>query len=166
MKVLIAALAVVPLLLVGCAGGQGVRQEPMERGWVDRSVLDKPEYHVFRETYDTVKIQNDVVDLLSKVDQGVDVTVFFGTWCSDSKREVPRFFRIVDKAGFPADRIKLYALDRTKKSGDGLTEKFHIERIPTFIFQKQGEEIGRITESATTTLEGDMLNICAGAQSR
>ncbi len=154
------------VLLIGCSGSQTTKEEPIERGLVDRSVLDRPEHQAFRTMYDTVHVQNDVIDLISKVDEGVDVTVFFGTWCPDSRREVPRFLRIVDRAGMAGDRIKLYALDRTKKSSDGLTEQYHIERVPTFIFLKNGEEIGRITESARTTLEGDMLNILAAAQKR
>ena len=103
--------------------------------------------------------------MIRSVQEGVDVTIFFGGWCGDSKREVPRFLRLADQSGFPKSRIKLYALDRTKKSDDGLTEKFGIERIPTFIFLKDGKEMGRITESPKTTLEGDVLTILArGAQ--
>ena len=160
----IAALALVGLVFFGCAGTGNSLQEPIERGWVERSVLARPEHQVFQTVYDTVKIDNGVADLIAKVDSGVDITVFFGTWCPDSRRQVPRFFRVADRAGIAPESIRLYALDRTKKSSDGLTDKYRIEKVPTFIFLKNGDEIGRITESPTTTIEGDMLAILAGSQ--
>ena len=67
--------------------------------------------------------------------------MFLGAWCSDSRREVPRFLKIADLAGMDATRIKLYGLDRTKKSSDGLTDRYGIERVPTFIFLRGDKEV-------------------------
>src|SRR5687768_16449728 len=36
---------------------------------------------------------------LASVPPGAEVTVFLGTWCGDSRRELPRFWRAVDLAG-------------------------------------------------------------------
>jgi len=166
MKKLLIAVAAMAALLSGCAGRPVTRQEVIERGWVNRSVLDKPEHHLFKTTYDTVRIGEDYVDMIARADSGIDVLVFFGTWCPDSRREVPRFLKVADMAHMPADHIKLYGLDRSKKSDDGLTEQYGIERVPTFIFLKGSEEIGRITEIPATTIEGDMLSILARAHSQ
>jgi thiol-disulfide isomerase/thioredoxin len=138
----------------------------METGWVDRSVLDKPEYSVFRTTYDSVHVGEQFVEMIRSVQAGVDFIVFFGTWCEDSEREVPRFLKIADLAEIPADLIRLYGLDRSKKSSDGLTDKFDIKSVPTIIFLRNGREIGRIVEKPQTTVEEDMLSILAGAQSQ
>lgn len=163
MKSLTAILVTSIVLLNGCSAGHLTKQEVIERGWVDRSVLDKPEHHDFKAVYDSVRVGEDYVDMIARADSGIQVIVFFGTWCSDSRREVPRFLKIADLARMPAGMMKLYGLDRSKKSQDGLTDQYGIDRVPTFIFLKGGEEIGRITEVPVTTIEGDMLSILARA---
>ena len=166
MNRLLIVVAATIALLSGCAGSSGTQQEAIERGWLNRSVLDRPEHYQFKATYDTVKIGEDYVNMIAQADSGVDVIVFFGTWCPDSRREVPRFLKVADMAHMTPERIKLYGLDRSKKSADGLTSQYGIERVPTFIYLKGGEEIGRITEFPATTIEGDMLSILARASSR
>ncbi len=147
--------------LLGCAGTAPSSADAPDRGWVARDILDTPPYAPFHAGYDTAKIAPEFVPMIRQVREGVEVTIFFGAWCGDSKREVPRFLTLADQSGFPKSSIRLYALDRTKRSDDGLTQKFAIERIPTFIFLKDGKEIGRITESPTSTMEGDVLTILA-----
>lgn len=90
---------------------------------------------------------------------GVEVLAIVGTWCGDSKREVPRFFKIADQAGFPMEKVTLVAVDRSKKDAGGLTEKHAITRVPTFVFLRAGQEIGRVTERPKTTLENDIADI-------
>jgi len=154
-------ILIAAVLVSGCAGSALPARDGVDRGWVSRDTLNTPPYAPFKEGYDTAKVAQEFVPMIRSVREGVEVTIFFGGWCPDSRREVPRFLRIADESGFPASGIRLYALDRTKKSADGLTAKFAIERIPTFIFQKGGKEIGRITEFPVTTLEGDILTILA-----
>jgi len=148
-------------ILSGCAGQ---REAQVERGWIDRATLMKPEHHQFSERYDTVQVEQQFVPMIKNVEDSVSTIVFLGTWCPDSRREVPRFLKVADEAGIAPERIRLYALDRTKKSDDGLSEQYHIERIPTFIFLKHGEEIGRITEVPEKSVEQDMLLILANAK--
>lgn len=152
------------VLLAGCWIQPVQHDEQADLGWIDRAVLDKPEHHQFKEVYDTVQVESRFVEMIKQVDNGVSTLVFLGTWCPDSKREVPRFLKTADLAGVPPESIKLYALDRSKKSADGLTEKYQIERVPTFIFLKEGEEIGRIVERPRTSVEADMLMIMGKAK--
>jgi thiol-disulfide isomerase/thioredoxin len=159
-------LASAAALLLGCASSAPPEAGAPDRGWVPREILATPPYAAFHAGYDSAKIAPEFVPMIRQVREGVEVTIFFGGWCSDSRREVPRFLKLADEAGFPQSSVRLYALDRTKKSDDGLTEKFGIQRIPTFIFMKQGSEIGRITESPATTLEGDVLTILARSLQR
>ncbi len=85
-----------------------------------------------------------------------DVLLFIGTWCGDSKREVPRYFKIMDQAGLEEARLTIIGLDRTKVDADGLTERWGIEYVPTLIVTREGQELGRIVERPETTLEGDI----------
>jgi len=91
------------------------------------------------------------------------ILVFMGTWCGDSKREVPRFIKILEAADFPMKNLKIVAVDRRKemykKSPTGEEWGLSIKRVPTFIFYKDGKETNRIIESPIATLEADIKKI-------
>jgi hypothetical protein len=111
-------------------------------------------------------VQTEFIDLIQKAGEGVQTIVFLGTWCSDSRHHVPRFLKVIDLAWPSLQRVTLIGVDRNKKSPEGTEVQYHIERVPTFIFLKNGEEIGRITENPQTTLEGDMLSILASGMAQ
>lgn len=159
-------VGIVLLLLTGCGTSGGIKKETIETGWMQRSAFDEPGLREFKVRYDTVALEQDLVGMIRSTNAGVNVLVFFGTWCGDSRREVPHFLKIADQSGIDSSRIRLYGLDRSKKSSDGLSDKYHIEKVPTFIFLKNGDEVGRITEKPTGTLEADMLAILAAAQQK
>lgn len=159
------------LLLVSCstskdAGTTTQTSEKMELGWLHRSDFVTPEYPLFGENYDTTHIEPQFVDMIHRLQDGVEVVVVFGTWCGDSKRNVPRFLKLADLASIPPERIRFYGVDRSKKSSDGVTERYHIERVPTFIFLKNGNEVGRIIESPKHSMEDDILAILADAMNK
>ncbi len=94
----------------------------------------------------------------------VDVLAIVATWCPDTRRELPRFFKIADRAGWAMARVRLLAVDRTKKDAEGLTATWNVTRVPTFIFLRGGREIGRVVERPATTLEKDIAAILEPAQ--
>lgn len=91
------------------------------------------------------------------------IEAYMGTWCGDSKREVPRFYKILETAGFNLDRLTMIAVDNSreayKQSPGGEHEGKTIHRVPTFIIKKNGVEHNRIVETPVTTLEEDLLAI-------
>jgi thiol-disulfide isomerase/thioredoxin len=91
----------------------------------------------------------------------VTVLAIVGTWCIDTKRMLPPFFAVLDAAQLPESIVTIVGVDRTKKDAEGLTEKWGVTRVPTFIFFRRGEEIGRVVEklAAGTTLEREMLRV-------
>lgn len=89
----------------------------------------------------------------------VDIICFLGTWCSDSKRDVPRMIRIFQTKNIAPEKLRLIGLDRAKKSPGGEEAEYGIERVPTFVILRDGEEIGRIVEAPLASLEKDMLGI-------
>ncbi len=95
-----------------------------------------------------------------------DVTVFaiVATWCPDTKRELPRFFAIMEASGIPETALTMVAVDRTKKDAEGMTERLGITRVPTFVFLRKGEEIGRFVERVPpdSTLEREIARVLAG----
>jgi len=90
---------------------------------------------------------------------GLRITVVLGTWCPDSRREVPRFMKIVDLWGFPKQKIHMIGVDLDKVAPLGNFSLLDIQRVPTFIFYKNNIEAGRIIETPVTSLEQDMVKI-------
>lgn len=94
------------------------------------------------------------------------IELFMGTWCGDSKREVPRFYKLLEASGFPLERLTAVAVDREKatykQSPGGEDEGKNIHRVPTFIFYKNGVEVNRITERPVQSLEEDIRQIING----
>lgn len=152
------------LMPPGTGGCSSLQTDAPDLGWVDRNVLNTSPYAAFKAGYDAYAVDTNMVNLIRQVNEGVETIIFFGAWCSDSKREVPCFLKIADHAGMSGGRLRLYALDRSKKSADGLTDRYRIELVPTFIVLRNGEEIGRIVEKPKTTIEGDLLALLAAAR--
>lgn len=89
--------------------------------------------------------------------------VFFGSWCGDSKREVPRMSKIFNELSIPEKSIQWIALDDSsvfyKQSPQHEEKGVNIFRVPTFIVYEKGVEIGRINEFPVETLERDLQKI-------
>jgi hypothetical protein len=89
-----------------------------------------------------------------------------GTWGPDSKREMPRYFATMAAAGISDSVLTMVGVDRTKKDAEGLTEKWGITRVPTFVFLRDGREIGRFVERtpAGSSFEAEIAKILSGRQ--
>jgi thiol-disulfide isomerase/thioredoxin len=97
--------------------------------------------------------------LRKSIGDDLSILIVLGTWCPDSRREVPRFMKIVEETGFPVERIEFVGVDNTKLAPVGGYDTLNIERVPTFIFLRNKVEAGRIIETPVTSLEQDMQNI-------
>ena len=86
----------------------------------------------------------------------VSVLLFFGTWCHDSEREVPRLLKLLKTAGLSEDKLTLIALDYRKREPEGRATEFNVRFTPTAIFMRDGEEVGRIVERPKTSLYEDI----------
>jgi thiol-disulfide isomerase/thioredoxin len=108
-----------------------------------------------------IKVVRELIDV--DVNQSYSVTIFFGTWCSDSKREVPRLLKVLDAVNFPKANVHLVAVGDAdplyRQSPDHEEKGQHLYRVPTFIISKSGDEVGRIVEFPATSLERDLLAI-------
>jgi len=58
------------------------------------------QYPIFKSKYKSYEV-NTMYDL--SIIRDMDFVIMFGTWCHDSKREVPRMLRILDSAGVGTD---------------------------------------------------------------
>ena len=140
--------------LVGQINLDGLNSDSYE-GWYSSN---HKSYHVNSEIMASIK------DVLAHH----KILVFMGTWCGDSKREVPRFIKTLENVNFPMENLKIVAVDRRKgmykKSPTGEEWGLSIKRVPTFIFYKDGKETNRIIESPITTLEADIKAIVTNVE--
>ncbi len=118
----------------------------------------------FKESYDanyaSYAVDSTALKNLSKVLKGRNITVVLGTWCGDSKLQVPHFLKIMDAIKFDPSGIRFIGVDGTKHAENGIIDNMKITNVPTFIFtDKNGAEVARITERPIETLEKDMIKI-------
>jgi thiol-disulfide isomerase/thioredoxin len=102
---------------------------------------------------------------LASIQPGAEVTVFLGTWCSDSRREVPRFWKALAEAGFDVPfEIHYVGVDRGKKEPAAALAESDVRYLPTFIVRRDGRETGRIVENSPNGVERDLLNLLTGKE--
>lgn len=116
----------------------------------------------FETEYDLYTTNIEAIAELGQYSGTYSVIIVLGSWCGDSREQVPRFLRIIDELGIPDDMIRFIAVDRTKSSGELEMQpevELNTEKVPTFIIISNGKEIGRIIETPEESLEIDLLKI-------
>ena len=110
--------------------------------------------------YDSYKPDPARVEMLkSKVGENLRIDIYLGLWCSDSRNNVPAFIKILDAAGV-AVPVKFFNVQRKPvKTIKYFSDKYQIEKVPTFIFYSGDKEIGRIIENPTVDLVEDSIAI-------
>ncbi|MDY0780913.1 thioredoxin family protein [Tenacibaculum sp. IB213877] len=136
--------------LIGIATKESFKQEPYGSEW-------------FNDYYEYYETDKKIIAQIKPLLEGVTIKVFMGTWCGDSQREIPNFYKLMDEAGFDYKNLELITVNRKKKA-KGLEKGYNINFVPTFIFYKDGKELGRFVEHAVgnSTIENDFLKILSG----
>lgn len=128
------------------------------------SFMQEPYNSWFEDGYASYNVDLEVVKEIKENLDGVTVKAFMGTWCGDSKRETPRFYKIAEEIGLSQSQIDLVTVNRSKKTPDNLQEGYDVFKVPTFIFYKDGKEVGRFVEYPRETLEKDILKILSNQE--
>jgi thiol-disulfide isomerase/thioredoxin len=130
--------------------------------------IEELQQEPFAEWYqmesDGYEVDTELTNAISNPGQ-YTYEVFLGTWCGDSRREVPRMEKIFSEMGIDMSNVLIVTLDRDKISPNGEQEGKDIRYVPTLIVNKDNQEIGRIVESPsseTATLESDLFEISLG----
>lgn len=138
--------------------------KPVLVGVADRSAFQDTSYSKwYAPEYENYRVKTKDLDSLAGKIKDFQITIVMGTWCSDSHREIPRFYKILDTLKYPESSVKLILVDKNKKDLSGEVDSLNIELVPTIIFYKDGIEKGRISEAPQETLEKDTYNIVTGA---
>ena len=131
-------------------------------GQCNRKAFDKDAFKKwFTDEYENYNTDDVIINKLKKFTKlnDTEILIIFSTWCHDSRRELPRFYKIADEVGYSKFNLRLVAVDTKKSSRNKSLEGIEFTRIPTFIFYNNGIEIGRIVESVKVSLESDILEI-------
>jgi hypothetical protein len=110
--------------------------------------------------YDEYSINSEPLNKLMDIKtDNLKIKIVMGTWCPDSRREVPEFMRILDIWRFPLSQVTFIGVDKSKKAAVSELDSLDIQKVPTFIFYKNNIQSGRIIENPVTSLEQDIVNI-------
>ncbi|HEX6431602.1 MAG TPA: thioredoxin family protein [Niastella sp.] len=120
----------------------------------------------FNKNYAGYSIDSNTANQIKPLLKNKQFFLFMGTWCGDSRREVPRMYKILDYCQVKLSRIELINLnnsDTAYKQSPGHEERgLNILRVPTLLIYENGHEVGRVVESPVASLEKDMLAIVTG----
>lgn len=142
---------------------QTIQQPTLLTGVVHKDDFSKPPYSFwFERNYNNYNPDEQTISEIKKYIDGVTIKAFMGTWCGDSKRETPQLYKILELTGFDESNLEMITMNRSKKTPEKLEEGLDIFRVPTFIFYRNNEEIGRYVEYPQESLEEDILKILSG----
>jgi hypothetical protein len=136
------------------------KQQEMLLGTIFREDLHDAPYQWMDSTFNAYAPDTTLLPALALKMKDVKIEIILGTWCSDSREQVPRLYKILSAIQYPVETIALYCVDRTKMFPPGLPQEKNVSAIPTiYFYKKDGTEIGNLVEKPETTLEQDMLQI-------
>lgn len=136
------------VMLIGRANRQGLEMEEFSN-W-------------YRPGYNDYEPKKEVIEKLQPLIKDVKIELFMGTWCEDSHRDVPHLYKILDQLDYNESNMDVYAVSEEKTTPEGFEKDKNIIQVPTIIFYKDGNELGRIVEYSIRTLEEDMYDILSG----
>jgi thiol-disulfide isomerase/thioredoxin len=122
--------------------------------------IREPHSEWYLKGFDEYQPDQAVIKKLHEISKDdLSIKIVMGTWCPDSRREVPRFMKVLDAWRFPMEKVTFIGVDIDKQSPVGEYDKLEIQRVPTFIIYKNNIEAGRIIENPMTSLEQDIVFI-------
>jgi hypothetical protein len=139
-----------------------ISHEKILIGRVERTAFQDSSW--YKENYDLYTPRPKLVAQIDTYGVHDSVCIVFGSWCSDSHMWVPMFLRVVDST-ILAQHVAFIAVPRSAGWRDQLTPGLNIEKVPTFIFYRDGKEIGRIVEEPEGDLSDSIVKILKGNNS-
>jgi thiol-disulfide isomerase/thioredoxin len=116
----------------------------------------------FVEEYNKISVDPQWGKDLQPHLKGLKIKVFMGTWCEDSQREIPHFFKLLDQIEFDTNNIEMHAMSEEKTTPQNFEQGLEIYNVPTLIFTKNEYEINRFVELPVNSLESDIATIIKG----
>lgn len=144
---------------------QSFAQDSMIVGETSKEeLMNNTNFEWFDTNYNNFKTDSELIKKIKRLlnKNKYSIEVYFGTWCSDSQREVPEFIKILDESKFNYKKLKLIGVPESKEVPGVSEEKskeLNITNVPTIIVYENGKEVNRYVEYARETLEKDLIKI-------
>ena len=68
----------------------------------------------FNQDYRRISIDAKWTENVKPYLKGLRVKIFMGTWCEDSQRQIPHFFKLLESLEFDQNHIEMYAMSEEK----------------------------------------------------
>lgn len=147
-------------IVISCVWAAGYRQEgrvemvgPLTQEEILQALPD------WRDRMVGYAPQSGALDELKAFPDFVQVEVYLGTWCSDSKAHVAAFFQVLNLIDSPQIQASYVGVPKELKAREPYIAGKNIAKLPTFIVLVNGVEKGRIVETPERTVEQDLLAI-------
>ena len=136
MKAKIKALATVPVLvfsLFGCSS----TSPSMAIGNISSELL-AADYPAFSSKNSGFIVNDSEKNIIKSWPEDINFEVYFGTWCHDSVREVPKLLKVLDGKF----SLTLIALDYRKSEPKGRAKIHNVKYTPTIIVLSARGRVG------------------------
>ncbi|GAA4315630.1 hypothetical protein GCM10023115_26620 [Pontixanthobacter gangjinensis] len=140
-----------------------VQKDMLLGEFTKKDLQKKPFSKWFEPRYTNFTPESEAMETIRKNIKDYDIKVLMGTWCGDSKREVPKLLKILDNSDFDYDQLEMVAVDYNKTTPSMIEKELDVHRVPTIIFYKDGKEVNRFVEySQEESIEEDLAKIVNG----
>ncbi|MES2559773.1 MAG: thioredoxin family protein [Bacteroidota bacterium] len=116
-------------------------------------------YSWFDSTYNAYKTEQSVIDSIKPFASDLRLMVVLGTWCSDSKEQVPALCKIANQCEISMAQLEFIGVDRKKHCPLPDITSLNIEYVPTIFVFVKGTLKGKIVEVPEKTMEQDLLKL-------
>lgn len=96
-----------------------------------------PSFEKFKKHENDVTYTQTQLDKLKAVTAPVEIKVYFGQWCHDSQREVPRLVKLFDQLNQDNFKVWYYGVDIQKSDPLGLAKADNLRRTPTHVLSSK-----------------------------
>lgn len=139
-------------------------ETPYLLGAINKSSLKGEKFTSwFTKNYDNYKPNETITYEIESDLKNYSIKLFMGTWCRDSRQEVPKIYKVLEACNFPMNQLTVIAVGRKpnmyKQSPQHEEAGLNIHRVPTVIFYKDEKEVNRIVEHPVESFEEDFKNI-------
>lgn len=159
---LFCCLGALPVDAPRASMGNGEDAEPVLLGALTRWDLEEAMPGLVEEQVTATPDLAAAVALAEAL-SGAEIVVYLGTWCSDTRRELARFWRALDEAGvIDPHEVTYIGVDRRMRQPQEMLTGIDLQLVPTFIVRRGGTEVGRVVEVAPNGIELDLLALLRG----
>lgn len=150
------------------SGDEPPPPEPFLLGPVEWSELE--ELSGWQEEYDATEPDQAALERLGSAVESYRIVTVLGSWCHDSRREVPRLVKILDRLETPVFSHEMIGVDRTRRIDDPEVAAFAgvertVDLVATIVvFDSAGVELGRVVETAEKPIEELLVEFIAPAE--